>query len=85
MELIGALSNPETQERLIRVSEKLAKIAAGNAKPRSSRRSDRRLRSGLVPKAIMWVLRESVEPMRMKDVHAEVCGQELAGKPRRGR
>ena len=37
-----------------------------------SRRADRRLRSGLVPNAIMRVLSESVEPMRMKDIHAEV-------------
>jgi hypothetical protein len=70
--LVEALSNPATQERLVRLSEKLAKIAASGAAPRSSVRTDRRLRSGLVPQAIMRVLSESVEPMRMKDIHAEV-------------
>ena len=72
MELVEALSNPETQDRLVRLSEKLAKIAASGAAPRSSVRTDRRLRGGLVPEAIMRVLSESVEPMRMKDIHAEV-------------
>lgn len=72
MELIGALSNSETQGRLARLSEKLAQIAASDAPPRSSARSNHRIRSGLVPKAIMRALADSVEPMRMKDIHAEV-------------
>ena len=33
---------------------------------------DRRLRYGLVPKAIMQILSESDEPMRVRDIHAEV-------------
>ncbi len=72
MELVEALSNPETQDRLVRLSEKLTKIAASDATPRTSLRTDRRLRSGLVPEAIMRVLSDSVEPMRMKDIHAQV-------------
>jgi hypothetical protein len=55
-----------------RLGQKLEQIAASNARPRSSARSDRRLQSGLVPKAIMQVLSESVEPMRMMDIHAEI-------------
>ena len=42
------------------------------AAPRPSARADRRLRGGLVPKAIMRVLSESVELMRARDIHAEV-------------
>jgi hypothetical protein len=72
MELVGALSNHEIHDQLRRLSEKLNQIAASGGRPRSSARLDRRLRSGLVPKAIMRVLGESVEPMRMKDIHAEV-------------
>ena len=72
MELVGALSNPETQEQLRRLSEKLDLLATKSAARRPSARLDRRLRSGLVPQAIMRVLSESVEPMRMKDIHAEV-------------
>jgi hypothetical protein len=72
MELVEALSNSEIQDQMKRLSEKLEQVAASNAKPRSSARSNRRLRGGLVPKAIMRVLGEAVEPMRMKDIHAEV-------------
>jgi len=72
VELVGALSNSEVQDQIGRLAEKLEQIAASGARPRSSARSDRRLRSGLVPKAIMRVLSESVEPLRMKDIHAEV-------------
>jgi hypothetical protein len=79
MELVEALSNHETQDQLRRLSEKLDRIGASGARPRSSARSDRRLRSGLVPKAIMRVLSESVEPMRMKDIHAEV--ERALGQP----
>jgi hypothetical protein len=71
MELVEALSNSEVQVQMERLAQKLEQIAASDARPRSSARSDRRLRSGLVPKAIMQVLRESVEPMRMMDIHAE--------------
>lgn len=72
MELVEALSNSKIQERLGRLTAKLKQIAASDARPQSSARSDLRLRSGLVPKAIMQVLGESVEPTRMMDIHAEV-------------
>ena len=72
MELVGALSNHEIQEQLRRLSEKLDLLAAKDAAPRPSARVDRRLRSGLVPEAITRVLSESAEPVRMKDIHAEV-------------
>lgn len=72
MGLLGCYSNPEIQERLRRLSEKLERLAASNATPRPSARVDRRLRCGLVPKAIMRVLSESVEPMRVRDIHTEV-------------
>jgi hypothetical protein len=79
MGLLGAYSNPQVQERLRRLSDKLDRLAASEAAPRASIRLDRRLRSGLVPKAIMEVLTASVEPMRVRDIHAEV--EELIGQP----
>jgi hypothetical protein len=74
MGLLGCYSNPEIQGRLRRLSEKLDRLAASTATPCPSARHDRRLRGGLVPKAIMRVLGESVEPMRVRDIHAEVEG-----------
>lgn len=79
MELVEALSNSEIQVQMERLAQKLEQIAASDARPRSSARSDRRLRSGLVPKAIMQVLGEAVEPMRMKDIHEEV--ELVLGRP----
>jgi hypothetical protein len=78
MGLLGCYSNPEIQGRLRRLSEKLERLAASNAPPRPAARTDRRLRCGLVPGAIERVLSESVEPMRVRDVHAEV--EELLGQ-----
>jgi hypothetical protein len=72
MGLLGCYSNPEIQGRLRRLSEKLEQLSAGNAAPHRSARVDRRLRCGLVPKAIMRVLSGSVEPMRVRDIHKEV-------------
>jgi hypothetical protein len=72
MELVEALSNSEIQDQMGRLAAKLEQIASSDARPRSSARSDLRLRSGLVPNAIMGVLSRSVEPMRMTDIHAEV-------------
>jgi hypothetical protein len=72
MELVEALSNSEIQDQMGRLAAKLEQIASSDARPRSSARSDLRLRSGLVPNAIMGVLSRSVEPMRMKDIHVEV-------------
>lgn len=72
MGLLGCYSNPEIQGRLRRLSEKLERLAASNAPPSPSARIDLRLRCGLVPKAITRVLSEAVEPMRVRDIHAEV-------------
>jgi hypothetical protein len=72
MGLLGCYSNPEIQGRLRQLSEKLDRLAASNFAPCSSARVDRRLRCGLVPKAIMQTLSESAEPMRVRDIHAEV-------------
>ena len=76
--LLGAYSNPEIQRRLRQLSEKLDRLAASNAAPRHSGRQDRRLRGGLVPKAIEQVLHEAIGPMRARDIHAEV--EELLGR-----
>ena len=72
MGFLGALSNISTQERLEKLSAMLAKIAASDAKRRPSARSDRLLRSGLVPDAIAQVLTESEGPMRAGEIHIEV-------------
>jgi hypothetical protein len=79
MGLLGCYSNPEIQERLRRLSEKLEELAASNAAPRSSARRDRKLRGGLVPNAVERVMAASGEPMRARDVHAEV--EKLLGMP----
>jgi hypothetical protein len=79
MGLLGCYSNPEVQERIRRLSEKLERLVASNAAPRPSGRQDRRLRGGLVPKAIECVLREAPGPMRARDIHAEV--EELLRRP----
>ena len=76
--LLGSYSNPEIQGRLRRLSEKLERLAASDAVPRPSGRQDQRLRGGLVPKAIERVLTDSSEPMRARDIHAEV--EELLGR-----
>ena len=70
--LLGAYSDHEVQGRVRQLSEKLDQVAASHATPRRSGRSDRRLRSGLIPKAIMRVLSEPVQPMRVCDIHAAV-------------
>jgi hypothetical protein len=77
MGLLGCYSNPEIQERLRRLSEKLDRLAASDAARRPSVRRDRKLPSSLVPKAIECVLDDSGGPMRARDIHAEV--EELLG------
>jgi hypothetical protein len=78
MGLLGSYSNPEIQGRIRHLSEKLDRLAASNAAPRPSARQDRKLRSGLVPKAIEGVLHEARGPMRARDIHAEV--EQLLGR-----
>lgn len=77
MGLLGSYSNPEIQGRLRQLSDKLDWLAASGAAPRPSARRDRKLRGGLVPKAIERVLADSGKPMRARDIHAEV--EELLG------
>lgn len=77
MGLLGCYSNPEIQERLRRLSDKLDRLAASSAALRPSARQDRRLRRGLVPEAIERVLIDSGKPMQARDIHAEV--EELLG------
>jgi hypothetical protein len=72
MGLLGCYSNPEIQERLRQLSDKLDRLVASDAAPRPSVRQDRKLRGGIVPKAIERVLADAGKPMRVRDVHAEV-------------
>ncbi len=72
MELLGSISNPEKQERLRRLSDKLDQVAASEAKPRRSGRADQRLRPGVVLNAIMFVLASAEQPMRAKEIHEAV-------------
>ncbi len=81
MGLLGAYSDHEIQGRLRQLSEKLDQVAASDTKPHRSGRSDRRLRSGLIPKAIMRVLTDPVQPMQVCDIHAaveDVLGQSVS-------
>jgi hypothetical protein len=71
VEIFGALSNPEILERLERLATKLDHIETGGAAPRPTTLA-RSVRVGAIPGAIMRVLADSVEPMRMRDIHAEV-------------
>jgi hypothetical protein len=70
MGLLGCNSNPEIQERLRQLSDKLDRLVASDAAPRPSVRQDRKLRGGIVPKAIERVLADAGKPMRVRDVHA---------------
>jgi hypothetical protein len=79
MGLLGAYSNPEIQGRLRQLSEKLDRLAASNPARCPSSRQDRRLRGGLVPKAIEQILHEAIGPMRARDIHVEV--EQLLGRP----
>lgn len=78
MELIWAFSNPDVQERLPRLKAKLDQIAARGRSPKPATPT-RSLRVGDVSAAIMQVLGESVEPMRMCDIHIEV--ERVRGQP----
>jgi hypothetical protein len=78
MGLLGCYSNPEIQGRLRQLSEKLDRLTASNAAPRPSTRSDRRLRGGMVPRAIERVLSQATGPMRARDIHGEV--EDLLGR-----
>jgi hypothetical protein len=70
--LIGAYLNPEIQERLCRLADKLDRVAASRSARQISRRLDRRLPGGVVPRAIMRVLTEAVEPLHVQAIHEAV-------------
>ena len=72
MELVGSLSNQETQGRLQQLSDKLDKVAASHAAPRRSARSDRIHRCGSVLEAVTRVLASADRPMRTCEIHASV-------------
>lgn len=72
MGLLGSYSNPDIQRRLWRLSEELDRLEGSNDAPRPSARPDRKLRKGLVPRAIEKVLKDASEPMRVCDIHAAV-------------
>jgi hypothetical protein len=79
MGLLGAYSNPEIQGRLRQLAEKLDRLAASDAVQSPSTRHDRRLRGGLMPRAIKQVLTEAPGPMRARDIHAAV--EDLLNRP----
>lgn len=56
MGLLGCYSNPEIQERLRQLSDKLDRLVASDAAPRPSARRDRKLRGGIVPRpsSVSW-------------------------------
>ena len=72
MGLIGSYSNPEVQGRLRRLAAEVDRLAAQKDAPRRAQRQDRKLRNGLVPRAIQRVLAEAGEPMCVQDIYASV-------------
>jgi hypothetical protein len=72
MGLLGSYSNPESQRRLRRLADELDRLATQDSPPRYSQRQDRKLRNGLVPRAIQQVLADAEEPMRVRDIYAAV-------------
>jgi hypothetical protein len=72
VELLGAISNQQLQARLRQLSDKLDRLAASDAKPRRSGRTDYRLRSGAIFKAILSVLSSADRPMRTREIHKAV-------------
>lgn len=72
MGLLGSYSNPEVQRRLRRLADELDRAATQDSARRRSERRDRKLRNGLVPRAIERVLSDAGEPMRVRDIYAAV-------------
>jgi hypothetical protein len=77
VEIFGALSNPEVQERLEKLSATLAKVEAAGAARRPSRFTSKR-RAGLLTRTIEQVLAEAESPMRMYEIHT--AAEELIGE-----
>lgn len=70
--LLGSYSNPEVQGRLRRLAAEVVRLAAQKDAPRRTQRQDRKLRSGLVPRAIQRILADAGEPMRVQDIYEAV-------------
>lgn len=68
MGTIGTLSN---RERLGRLADKLDRLAASDAQPRPTVLESGR-RCGATSEAVMRVLADADEPMRMCEIHAAV-------------
>ena len=79
MELLGALSHQQIQERLRHLSGKLDELASSRAKPRRSGRIDRRIRPGVVLDAVVSVLSSADRPMQAREIHEAVLA--LVGRP----
>ena len=73
MELLGALSNPDVQERLELLSDKLDRLASSDAKHRRSSRKDQKLRPGVVLDAVISVLSSAEQPLRPAEVQELVA------------
>jgi hypothetical protein len=79
MGLLGSYSNPEVRERLGRLSKALDRLATDKAALRPTVRQGRKLRNGMVPRAIQKVLTDAAGPMRICDIHAAV--EDLLDQP----
>jgi hypothetical protein len=75
MGLLGSYSNPEVQRRVRRLAEEVDRLSMRNDALRPSKRADRKLRSGLVPRAIRRVLADSTRPMPVQEIHAVIEDQ----------
>jgi hypothetical protein len=80
MDLLGHYSNHDLQGSLRRLAGKLAAVRASGGpgrRPVACRKRTRR--PGWVLKAVVQVLADRREPMRVKDIHAAV--EALVGEP----
>jgi hypothetical protein len=80
MAVVEGLSNQEIQGRLVRLSEKLARLRRDGSAARPAVPQRLRVRRpGWVLTAVVQVLADRGEPMRAKDIHAAV--EESLGEP----
>ncbi len=80
MHLLGVYSNQDLQGSLSRLAEKLAAVRTSGGPPRwPVSRRQRPRRSGWVIEAIIQVLANRREPMKVRDIHAAV--EALVGEP----
>lgn len=72
MGLVGTLSNQGTQERLLRVTERLQRSGSSGAIDPTLRRERLRRRAGSISEAIVTVLASSDGELRVRDIHSAV-------------